>query len=141
MVVSFEKKISGGQAYVALSRCRTIQGLQIINFDPSKITQNSLVKIEMTRLCDTMKLPKPYVHLQRPLTCSILPVSLLNAISLCLHFSDVLSDLLTDFANILMFTETHLFKNQASQFQIPRFDHIVSLPEKKSQPPWPCMLL
>ena len=139
--MSFEKKISGGQAYVALSRCRTIQGLQIINFDPSKITQNSLVKIEMTRLCDTMKLPKLYVHLQRPLTCSILPVSLLNAISLCLHFSDVLSDLLTDFANILMFTETHLYKNQASQFQIPRFDHIVSLPEKKSQPPWPCMLL
>ena len=71
LVVSFEKKFSGGQAYVALSRCRTIQGLQIINFDPSKITQNSLVKKEITRLFDTMKLPKPYIHLQRPLTCGI----------------------------------------------------------------------
>ena len=130
LVVSFEKKFSGGQAYVALSRCRTIQGLQIINFDPSKITQNSLVKKEMTRLCDTMKLPKPYVHLQRPLTCGILTMSLLNARSLRLHFSDVLSDLLTDFADILMFTETHLYNNQASQFQIPQFDHIVSPPEK-----------
>ena len=84
----------------------------------------------MTRLCDTMKLPKPYVHLQRPLTCGILTMSLLNARSLHLHFSDVLSDILTDFADILMFTETHLYNNQASQFQIPQFDHIVSPPEK-----------
>ena len=57
-------------------------------------------------------------------------MSLLNARSLRLHFSDILSDLLTDFADILMFTETHLYNNQASQFQIPQFDQIVSPPEK-----------
>ena len=72
----------------------------------------------------------PCVHLQRPLTCGILTMSLLNARSLRFHFSDVLLDLLTDFADILMFTETDFYKNQASQFQIPQFDYIVSPPEK-----------
>ena len=53
--------------------------------------------------------------------------------------SDVLIDLLTDFADILMFTETHLYQNHAGQFliQVSQFDHIVSPPENKSQPPWP----
>lgn len=130
LVVSFEKKISGGQAYVALSRCRTIHGLQNINFDPSKITQNPLVKKEMARLCDTMKLPNPYVYLQRPLACNVLTVSLLNARSLRLHFPDILSDLLQKYADILMYTETHFYNNQASQFVISQYRHIISPPDE-----------
>ncbi|KAK3083348.1 hypothetical protein FSP39_020499 [Pinctada imbricata] len=118
LVVSFKKKFSGGQAYVALSRCRTIQGLQILDFDPQKILQNSSVKREMARLQENVRLPSPYIFLYNPLSCRVWTISLLNARSLRLHFNDVLKDPITKSSDLLMYTETNTYNHQANMMNI-----------------------
>ena len=50
IVVSFAGRFSGGQAYVALSRVKTLAGLNILDFDAKKIQVNSEVNEEMNRL-------------------------------------------------------------------------------------------
>ena len=40
-----------GMAYVALSRVRTLNGLALLNFEPSKVKANKRVHEEMGRLC------------------------------------------------------------------------------------------
>lgn len=45
LIVDFNKIFDYGQAYVALSRTRTLDGLHIINFDPKKIFTNQSVKM------------------------------------------------------------------------------------------------
>ncbi|XP_053378668.1 uncharacterized protein LOC128548229 [Mercenaria mercenaria] len=83
LVVSFEDPFQGGQAYVALSRCRTLQGMQLLHFDPAKIKICKLVQKEMDRLRLNKKLPNPCNVLQEPLV----PVPQLHhaeALSVCI---------------------------------------------------------
>lgn len=44
LIVDFNKIFDYGQAYVALSRTRTLDGLHLVNFDPKKIFTNQSVK-------------------------------------------------------------------------------------------------
>ncbi|WAR30905.1 PIF1-like protein [Mya arenaria] len=126
LVVSFEKKFGAGQAYVALSRCRSLEGLQLLNFDSKKITQSTSVQKEMTRLQETMLLPSPYSCLQDPVTCEIFTVSLLNARSLRLHFPDVIADPICNLSDMLMFTETHLYTNETPRHTIPGYSSVLA---------------
>ena len=50
IVVSFEGRFFAGQAYVALSRVKTLKGLYILNFDEKKIFVDKAVTEEMERL-------------------------------------------------------------------------------------------
>ena len=50
IVVSFQGAFSAGQAYVALSRVKNLNGLHILDFDPRKIRVNEEVNEEMDRL-------------------------------------------------------------------------------------------
>ena len=50
IVVSFQGAFSAGQAYVALSRVKKLNGLHILDFDAKKIRVNEEVNEEMDRL-------------------------------------------------------------------------------------------
>ncbi|XP_069109785.1 ATP-dependent DNA helicase PIF1-like [Argopecten irradians] len=106
IVVSFDNRFNHGQAYVALSRSRTLNGLYILNFDDKKITANSSVIKEMERMrkeC-VVKLDCPeLVKGENDLT-----VALLNVRSLIKHDDDVACSLVTSKTDILILTETWL---------------------------------
>ena len=92
IVVSFKGSFVPDQAYVALSKSRTLKGLQMLVFDPKKITASPSVKSEMKRLLTEMHLSSPYHKLSSPLFCQSTRISLLNANSARLHFKDIMSD-------------------------------------------------
>ena len=50
VVISMKSRFFPGQAYVALSRVKTIQGLHLLDFDKKKIICNKQVSREMDRL-------------------------------------------------------------------------------------------
>ena len=113
---------SAGQAYVALSRVKTLQCLHILNFDPNAIRANSEVKNEMARLStkmleitpgfDSFVLPDKYIS-----------VALLNVRSLLPKLPDIEQDNCLKCANIVCFCETWLSSPHPSP--IIRKDHQV----------------
>ena len=60
LVVSFKNRFSSGQAYEALSRPRTLEGLQLFDFHPGKIRTSKNVEKEMHRILSEMQLASPY---------------------------------------------------------------------------------
>ncbi|WAR10802.1 LOW QUALITY PROTEIN: PIF1-like protein [Mya arenaria] len=72
LVLSFQHKFSGGQAYVSLSRCRTLLGLQILHFDEKKITQSSSVKKKNDNTSTDNAIGKPFPRFTGTITiCTI----------------------------------------------------------------------
>ena len=63
IVVSFERTFRCGQAYVALSRAKTLKGLHLHLFEKSKVLAGSEIKREMER----MKYHKAKEVVQSPL--------------------------------------------------------------------------
>ena len=131
IVVSFKGSFVPGQAYVTLSRSRTLKGLQLLDFDPKKITASPSVKSEMKRLLTEMHLPSPYHKLSSPLSCRSTRISLLNANSARLHFKDIMSDPVVNYSDILAITETHIANNNKRNHEINNYRMFINPPDLK----------
>ena len=59
LVVSFKNRFSTGQAYMAFSRSRTLEGLQLLDFDPGKLRASKNVEKQMHRILSEMHLASP----------------------------------------------------------------------------------
>ena len=114
-------RFSPGQAYVAFSRVKTLQGLHICNFNPTAIKSSIKVHEEMTRLNDNlvqlapnlkfMTLPSNYITL------------LLNVRSIVAKLDDIKCDSYMNAVDILCFCETWLSPSQPSPHITD--DHVV----------------
>ena len=97
-------RFNPGQAYVALSRVKKLEGLHIINFNAKAIKANQDVKDEMKRLNKNLLSPLPIF------TCpdNFISIALLNVRSLVAKLPDIECDPSLTSASILCFTETWL---------------------------------
>ena len=129
IVVCFKHSFLPGQAYVALSRSRTLKGLQLLDFNPENIRASTNVKKEMKRLLTEMRLPSPYHELTSPLTCPSTRIALLNANSAKLHFKDITTDPVLLASDILAFTETHITNNNKQNHQIDNYRLFMKQPD------------
>ena len=97
-----------GQAYVAFSRVRSIDGLYIIDFNPVSIRTNDAVRNEMARFANkTIPVTPP------PCTSNLsgddfIKISLLNVRSYKQHIPDMKLDTDLTSCNVRCFTETFL---------------------------------
>ena len=106
-------RFSPGQAYVAFSRVKTLQGLHILNFNASQIKKSTDVQDEMSRLNNNL-LPT-----QSSLQCvslcnSHVTVALLNVRSISAKLVDIATDDMLKYASVLCFCETWLSPSQPS---------------------------
>ena len=109
IVVDMEgNRFSPGQAYVALSRVKTLAGLHILHFNPKAIKKSIDVENEMVRLCSKTLPPLPDV----PLQSSYVNIALLNVRSICAKLPDIRADISLRTADILCFCETWLNASQ-----------------------------
>jgi hypothetical protein len=98
---------SPGQAYVAFSRVKTLQGLHIFNFNPKAIKTSTEVQNEMLRLSNHSLKTSP--KLQCPsLIDGYVTLALLNVRSIVAKLPDIEQDDCLMYASILCFCETWL---------------------------------
>ena len=114
VVVSMTGKghFTAGQAYVALSRVRKIEGLYILGFDATAIRANPQVHSEMERLRETIK---HVPNLDLPVgasSASDITINLLNVRSYLEHIQDLKADSTHADADVLCLVETHLRPGQ-----------------------------
>ena len=97
-------RFNPGQAYVALSRVKKLEGLHIINFNAKTIKASQDVKDEMERLNKNLLSPLPMF------TCpdNCISIALLNVRSNVAKLPDIECDHSLTSASILCFTETWL---------------------------------
>ena len=108
IVVSFQGAFLPGQAYVALSRVKNLNGLHILDFDPKKIRVNEEVNEEMDRLkeqCSSADL-----EMQTFPTCDF-TLSHLNIHGIKAHMKDLQMENVVLKSDILCFCETFLQGN------------------------------
>ena len=105
IVVSFEGRFFPGQAYVALSRVRCLNGLHILKFDPAQIHVDCAVVREMERL-DKNRIVEN-TEAANPEDFN-LQVSHLNIRGIKSHKDDLKLDQLVKQSNVLCFCETFL---------------------------------
>ncbi|KAI8512099.1 hypothetical protein Bbelb_111990 [Branchiostoma belcheri] len=120
IVVSMESKgcFMPGQAYVALSRVKSLNGLYLLGFEASAIRVNPAVLSEMSRLKQelVLKAPLPSFTATRG-TC--LSIKLLNIRSYTEHLQDLKADRSTLPVDVFCFVETFLQKHQQIELFIP----------------------
>ena len=106
-------RFSPGQAYVAFSRVKTLQGLHILNFNPKAIKASTDVQNEMIRLNNKL-LPSatPLQFLSLPE--NYITICLLNVRSLVAKLTDIEQDMYLKATNIVCFCETWLTASQTS---------------------------
>jgi hypothetical protein len=107
IVASFDSKrpFTSGQAYVALSRTRTMDGLYLLDFDQQKISANKPAQVEMTRLQDQMVFHWNHQCLRHEDAQHLVH---LNIRSFSAHLKDLLCNKLLSQAEFICLTETHL---------------------------------
>ena len=105
IVVSFAGRFSGGQAYVALSRVKTLAGLHILDFDAKKIQVNDEVSEEMNRLRKHCSIACEF---EETSTESLLTVSHVNIRGIKKHTKDIKAENVVKESDVLCFCETFL---------------------------------
>jgi ATP-dependent exoDNAse (exonuclease V) alpha subunit len=101
VVISMHSRFGAGQAYVAMSRVRTLQGLHFLNFDARKIVVSKDVVTEMNRLQKLSITLPDSADLLRSLNNEIVKIVLLNVRSLHSHRSDVINDTVVQQCDII----------------------------------------
>ena len=107
IVVDLSRIFAAGQAYVALSRVRTLEGLQILNFKKTAIRKDKNVEKEMTRLQSRA------IKFHWPLITNLCPeewfkICHLNVRGYLDHLSDIKKDTIICSSDVICLTETHL---------------------------------
>ena len=97
--------------YVALSRVRSIQNLQILNFNEKALSLDEHVHTEMKRLRDEAMLKLCYIPLNSIDSSSHFKVAFNNCRSLHKHIKDVSNDHNLLSAHIIGIAETRLLQN------------------------------
>ena len=103
-------RFSPGQAYVAFSRVKTLQGLHILNFNAKAIKKSIDVENEVFRLNTNL------LHQLPDVSCdtSDVTIALLNVRSILAKLPDIRADNNLRCASILCFCETWLNASQPS---------------------------
>ncbi len=103
-------RFNAGQAYVAFSRVKTLQGLHILNFSASAIKKSNDVHNEMVRLSAKLlqSIPKLQCHDNH------ITIALLNIRSIAAKLPDIASDSNLKHASVVCFCETWLTPSQPS---------------------------
>ena len=118
IVVSMTSRFGAGQAYVAMSRVKTLAGLQFLNFNATKIHASREVVAEMERL-RSVPVHGLSVDIQ-PITAPPgLQIAHLNVRSLRAHRDDVLANATIRACDIVALNETGLHDGQ--NFQLRNF--------------------
>ena len=110
IVVDLSKIFAAGQAYVALSRVTSLEGLQILNYNSAAIKKDKRVDTEMLRL---QKRPITFVS---PIILTLpeqdfIKISHLNASGYLDHIDNLKTDHVISSADVICLTETHLRKS------------------------------
>ena len=107
IVVDLSKIFAAGQAYVALSRVKTLEGLQILNYKKSAIRKDKSVEEEMLRLqSKAIMYNLPILNtLSREQWFTICHLNVRGYLD---HLSDVKADHNICSSDVIGFTETHL---------------------------------
>jgi hypothetical protein len=120
-VVCFHGTFIKGQAYVALSRIKTIEGLYLINFNEKNIVCNHHVEDILQRKA----MSNPFNFTMTPQVLNqdshSLELSILNTRSLPLHYNDVIKSDYLIHSEIILLTETWLTSYQVNLFDIEEF--------------------
>ena len=97
--------------YVALSRVRSLQNLQILNFNEKALALDEQVHTEMKRFYDEAMLKLCYIPLDSVDSSSHFKVAFNNCRSLHKHIEDVRNDYNLLSAHVIGFAETRLHQN------------------------------
>jgi hypothetical protein len=105
--VSFEGRFSDGQAYVALSRARSFNGLHLNNFNNNKIKVSKPIQQEMERLRLSSRLHFPLSDFSNNSGEDVI-ISCLNARSAKRHMPDIILDPAFSNADIICICESNI---------------------------------
>ena len=127
------RAFSAGQAYVAFSRVKSLEGLFIKNFNPTSIKVSAPVVAEMERLAAHSLPPEPVPQVVALPKHNWIKIGHLNVRSYMPKQEDVKCDLAMNHVDIMCFTETFLKPHQhvggdlflnMEGFEVFRFDRV-----------------
>ena len=121
IVISLDGRLQPGQAYVALSRARTLEGLHLLDFDPKKVKESPKVDKEINRM-------RRYMPVTIPASLATLPdkayfkISHINCRSLVCHFNDVSHHAQLLSSHVICISETWLQERHSTDaFNLPEY--------------------
>lgn len=129
---------NAGQAYVAFSRVKSVEGLFIKNFNPASINVSMPVITEMERLSNHYLPSEPLPQVVTLPTHEWIKIGHLNVHSYMAKQEDILKDRPMNQADIMCFTETFLKPHQhitdvllpsKEQSEVFRLDHVATSTE------------